>query len=261
MSSRRGLAANPQSAACVGRVYLRLFSALWLLLKTMWMSQTSWCNRLLLPFYAIIWALCDDVQLCNYCVRELLILARTWFAFGLPFKTGCDRVPLVNLSANCTHWAAGPHVDLVNRNSCARCSCPLVRHIRWWVGPSERWLIWNSSHGHCCTVGTCCQLVLLPSTDRAAPAATVQQTRDFHADSLAVKLAASRILWNRTPEPGYKTMVRPWFLHSCRRAPLQSHGGEMEREPPHEIFACTAIGTSRVLEGYIGARRMYLGQP
>jgi hypothetical protein len=23
-------------------------------------------------------------------VRELLILARTWFAFGLPSKTGCD---------------------------------------------------------------------------------------------------------------------------------------------------------------------------
>jgi hypothetical protein len=33
MSFRRGLAANPQSAACVGRVYLRFFSALWLLLK------------------------------------------------------------------------------------------------------------------------------------------------------------------------------------------------------------------------------------
>jgi hypothetical protein len=29
-------------------------------------------------------------MLCNCCVRELLILARTWFAFGLPFKTGCD---------------------------------------------------------------------------------------------------------------------------------------------------------------------------
>jgi hypothetical protein len=28
MSSRRGLAANPQSTACVGRVYLRFFSAL-----------------------------------------------------------------------------------------------------------------------------------------------------------------------------------------------------------------------------------------
>jgi hypothetical protein len=28
MSSRRGLAVNPQSAACEGRVYLRFFSAL-----------------------------------------------------------------------------------------------------------------------------------------------------------------------------------------------------------------------------------------
>jgi hypothetical protein len=26
----------------------------------------------------------------NCCVRELLILTRTWFAFGLPSKTGCD---------------------------------------------------------------------------------------------------------------------------------------------------------------------------
>jgi hypothetical protein len=35
-------------------------------------------------------------MLCNCCVRELLILARTWFAFGLPSKTGCDirRRPL-----------------------------------------------------------------------------------------------------------------------------------------------------------------------
>jgi hypothetical protein len=31
-------------------------------------------------------------MLCNCCVRELLILARTWFAFGLPSKTGCDSV-------------------------------------------------------------------------------------------------------------------------------------------------------------------------
>ena len=29
-------------------------------------------------------------MLCNCRVRELLILARTWFAFGLPSKTGCD---------------------------------------------------------------------------------------------------------------------------------------------------------------------------
>jgi hypothetical protein len=29
-------------------------------------------------------------MLCNCCVRELLILAHTWFAFGLTSKTGCD---------------------------------------------------------------------------------------------------------------------------------------------------------------------------
>jgi hypothetical protein len=28
----------------------------------------------------------------NCCVRELLILARTWFSFGLPSKTGCDKL-------------------------------------------------------------------------------------------------------------------------------------------------------------------------
>jgi hypothetical protein len=27
-------------------------------------------------------------HLCNHCVRELLILAGTWFAFGLPSKPG-----------------------------------------------------------------------------------------------------------------------------------------------------------------------------
>jgi hypothetical protein len=30
-------------------------------------------------------------HLCNRCVRELLILARTWFAFGLPSKPGVTR--------------------------------------------------------------------------------------------------------------------------------------------------------------------------
>jgi hypothetical protein len=34
--------------------------------------------------------MCDDVQLCNHRVHEFLILAHTWFAFGLPSKTGCD---------------------------------------------------------------------------------------------------------------------------------------------------------------------------
>jgi hypothetical protein len=35
----------------------------------MWMSLTLWCNKLIL-FYVIIRALCDDVHLCNRCVRE-----------------------------------------------------------------------------------------------------------------------------------------------------------------------------------------------
>jgi hypothetical protein len=35
-------------------------------------------------------------HLCNRCVRELLILARTWFAFCLPSKTGCDRGVIVS---------------------------------------------------------------------------------------------------------------------------------------------------------------------
>jgi hypothetical protein len=34
--------------------------------------------------------MCDDVQLCNRFVREFLILARTWFAFGLPSKIVCE---------------------------------------------------------------------------------------------------------------------------------------------------------------------------
>jgi hypothetical protein len=31
-------------------------------------------------------------HLCNRCVRELLILTRTWFAFGLPSKPGVTEV-------------------------------------------------------------------------------------------------------------------------------------------------------------------------
>jgi hypothetical protein len=62
--------------------------------------MTMLCNRLhgclghlvviKVPFCYLLWAMCDDVQLCNRYVREFLILARTWFAFGLSSKTGCD---------------------------------------------------------------------------------------------------------------------------------------------------------------------------
>jgi hypothetical protein len=30
----------------------------------------------------------------NCCVRQLLILARIWFTFGLPSKMGCDMMTL-----------------------------------------------------------------------------------------------------------------------------------------------------------------------
>jgi hypothetical protein len=33
-------------------------------------------------------------HLCNRCVLEFLILTRTWFAFGFPSKTGCDKYQL-----------------------------------------------------------------------------------------------------------------------------------------------------------------------
>jgi hypothetical protein len=90
-SSRRGLAATPSrlpvKAACIYVSFPHFDYC-----KYYVDVSDIWCNRLLLPFYVIIWALCDDDQLCNCCVRELLILARTWFAFGLPSKTGCDTV-------------------------------------------------------------------------------------------------------------------------------------------------------------------------
>jgi hypothetical protein len=34
--------------------------------------------------------MCDDVELCNRCIHKFLILAHTWFVFGLPSKTGWD---------------------------------------------------------------------------------------------------------------------------------------------------------------------------
>jgi hypothetical protein len=46
--------------------------------------------RLLFPFLVLFEHCVMMSMLCNCCVRELLILACTWFAFGLPSKTGCD---------------------------------------------------------------------------------------------------------------------------------------------------------------------------
>jgi hypothetical protein len=48
------------------------------------------CNRLLFPLLILFEHCVMMSTLCNCFVRELLILARTWFAFGFPSKTGCD---------------------------------------------------------------------------------------------------------------------------------------------------------------------------
>jgi hypothetical protein len=89
-SSRRGLAANPQSAACEGRVLLRFIFALWSMFKTLCMSRTSWCNQTI-TFFMFLFEHCVMMSgYVNCCVRELLILACTWFTFGLPSKAGRD---------------------------------------------------------------------------------------------------------------------------------------------------------------------------
>jgi hypothetical protein len=50
-------------------------------------------------------------HLYNRCVREFLILARSWFAFGLPYKTRCDNVDVkdyVNVDFNlCEYGGCG----------------------------------------------------------------------------------------------------------------------------------------------------------
>jgi hypothetical protein len=54
-------------------------------------------------------------HLCNRCVRELLILARTWFAFGLPSKIGCDisRIKAVLTVGSLTLSSIGRFKDLL----------------------------------------------------------------------------------------------------------------------------------------------------
>jgi hypothetical protein len=56
------------------------------------MSQTYDVIDYYFPFLILFEHCVMMSMLCNCCVRELLILARTWFAFGLPSKTGCDNL-------------------------------------------------------------------------------------------------------------------------------------------------------------------------
>jgi hypothetical protein len=69
-------------------------------------------------------------HLCNRCVHEFLILAHTWFALGLPSKTGCDRL-----------WGFRTARPLVLEDAAARQVCKMRRRggpaRRWW--PATRW--------------------------------------------------------------------------------------------------------------------------
>jgi hypothetical protein len=72
-------------------------------------------------------------HLCNRRVRELLILARTWFAFGLPSKPGVtDKVEKIRLGNNrhmitCERQLA-VEIDRRNNRSNRILILPLGRH-------------------------------------------------------------------------------------------------------------------------------------
>jgi hypothetical protein len=88
------------------------------------MSRTSYCNKV--PFRYLLWALCHDVQLCNRCVREFLILARTWFTFGL-----------------CRRFDPGGSLD-------RRVNCCCVSHPRWVGARRNTRGSKRGNHGSCC---------------------------------------------------------------------------------------------------------------
>jgi hypothetical protein len=56
--------------------------------------------------------MCGDVQLCNRCVREFLIMTRTWFTLGLPSRTGCD-IPGLGLTDKDVGLLRGMDCDIV----------------------------------------------------------------------------------------------------------------------------------------------------
>jgi hypothetical protein len=89
-SFRRGLAATP-SRLPVKAAFIYVSFSHFDYCKDYVDVSDIWCNRLLFSFLILFEHCVMMSMLCNCCVRELLILARTWFAFGLTSKTGCDK--------------------------------------------------------------------------------------------------------------------------------------------------------------------------
>jgi hypothetical protein len=87
-SSRLGLAATPSRLPVKAAFIYVSFSHF-----DYWKDYVDvsgiWCNRPF-PFLILFEHYVMMSMLYNCCVCELLILARTWFAFGLPSKAGCD---------------------------------------------------------------------------------------------------------------------------------------------------------------------------
>jgi hypothetical protein len=95
MSSRRGLAANPQSAACEGQTYVRFVFALWYMLMTMWMSQTSWCNQLI-PSFMLLFEHC--VMMSGY-ITVVYMNCWSWHVHGS--HSVCLLKPGVTVANSC----------------------------------------------------------------------------------------------------------------------------------------------------------------
>jgi hypothetical protein len=88
-SSRRGLAATP-SRLPVKAAFIYVSFSHFDYCKDYVDVSDIWCNQLCFPLLILFEHCVMMSMLCYCCVCELLILARTWFAFGLPSKTGCD---------------------------------------------------------------------------------------------------------------------------------------------------------------------------
>jgi hypothetical protein len=129
-------------------MYLRFVFALWLLLKTMWMSQTLWCNRLLFRFYVIIWALCDDIQLCflrrgeiSSYITAVYVNCWSWHVHGshsvLLIKPGVTRTQATDStrawSSLCLFLGSHQSDDWVMGSGPRGCN--RVNGPKWWLWP------------------------------------------------------------------------------------------------------------------------------
>jgi hypothetical protein len=100
MSSRRGLAATPQSAACEGRVYLRFFSARWFIVRTIWTSQTYDVIDYYFPFNTIL----STVWWCPCYVTAVYVNNWSWHVHGSHsvclLKPGVTSTVLLHLASS-----------------------------------------------------------------------------------------------------------------------------------------------------------------